>query len=168
MLTYVFKCEGCGGNRPFPVPEAEASGVGNQPIRKHCPTCRTMTNWMVAFSERRLGQDRRMGVEIDGRDIPRKHPRVRLVTQVESRASRAVSLGRTDNISVGGALVLSRDTFDRETAVIIRFTLPGGRPVEAQGRVAHAVRGVNMGIQFTQLNEADEKAIKEFVQEAGK
>ncbi len=60
MPTYIFKCEGCGGQKPFSIYEAEmAEFDGKKPIQKHCPTCRTMTNWMLAFQERRSGGDRR-------------------------------------------------------------------------------------------------------------
>ncbi len=34
-----------------------------KPIQKQCPTCRTMTNWMLAFPDRRSGGDRRKEAE---------------------------------------------------------------------------------------------------------
>ena len=95
------------------------------------------------------------------RRIPRRHPRVRLVTQVEG-----TSLGRTENISVGGVLIYSRETFEPKTGVIVRFTLPSSRPIKAQGVVVHSKPGVCMGIQFLQLKDDDLKAIEEFVREA--
>ncbi len=60
MPTYIFKCEGCGGQKPIPVQEAEMAEIAERkPIQKHCPTCRTMTNWMLAFPDRRSGGERR-------------------------------------------------------------------------------------------------------------
>ena len=68
METYIFKCEGCGGKalasydsqKPYPIHEAEMAEIDEQkPIYKHCPTCRTMTNWMLAFPDRRSGSERR-------------------------------------------------------------------------------------------------------------
>ncbi|MFQ5817801.1 MAG: PilZ domain-containing protein [Terriglobia bacterium] len=97
--------------------------------------------------------------------IPRKHPRVRLVTQVESRASGATSVGRTENISAGGMLVLTRDTFDPSTEVIVRFNLPPRHSIEAQGVVVHARPAASMGIHFAQLKHDDVKAIEEFVRQ---
>lgn len=88
------------------------------------------------------------------------------MAQVESRASGAISLGRTENISAGGVLVLSRDTFDPETEVVVRFNLPPSRPIEAQGTVVHALPAVRMGIKFTELKNDDRAAIADFVQKA--
>ena len=68
------------------------------------------------------------------RRIPRKHPRVRLLTQVESQTSGASSLGRTENISQGGLLVHTRETFDAVcaecgTSTTVPFKPTQGRPV---------------------------------------
>ncbi len=98
--------------------------------------------------------------------IPRRHPRVRLVVQVESRTSGSVSLGRTENISVGGLLVHSPETFDPGTEVLARFNLPGAGAIEAEGRVVHSVPGVRMGIAFLKLDPSQQKAIEQFVQQA--
>ena len=96
------------------------------------------------------------------RRIPRKHPRVRLVTQVE-----ATSLGRTENVSVGGVLVVTRETFEANTRVIVRFNLPPDRSIEAPGVVMHSLPQVSMGIKFLQLKDDDRKAIEEFVRQTG-
>ncbi len=93
----------------------------------------------------------------------RRHSRVRLATRVESRATGVTSVGRTDNISVGGLLVIARDTFESGTEVVVRFGLPSGHAIEAQGVVVHALRGERMGIQFHALKLADVEAIDEFV-----
>ncbi len=97
---------------------------------------------------------------------PRKHPRAQLLTQVESQTSGATSIGRTENISQGGLLVYTRETFDASTNVIVRFNLSPGRLIEAQGKVVHAQVGVQMGIQFSQVTDEDRKAIPAFVREA--
>lgn len=99
-------------------------------------------------------------------EITRKHPRARLMTQVESRTSGATGLGRADNISLGGLLVLSPDTFDARTEVVVRFNLPGGHHIEAQAIVVHAQPGDRMGIEFIHLKDDDRKAIAQFVQQA--
>ncbi len=101
------------------------------------------------------------------RRIPRKHPRVRLLTQVESQTSGASSLGRTKNISQGGLLVYSRETFDASTKVIVRFNLSPGHLIEAPGVVMHSLPQVSMGIKFLQLKDDDRKAIEEFVWQTG-
>lgn len=96
---------------------------------------------------------------------PRKHPRVNLVTQVESLAEGRISLGRVENISVGGMLVLTRETFEAGSEVVVRFNLPDGGHVEAAARVMHTKPGAQMGIQFLNLTEEDRRAIAGFVQE---
>lgn len=64
MPSYVLRCEGCGGHKPFLVHEGETPELErNNPLQRHCPTCRTMTNWTLAFPERRAGRDRRSGPE---------------------------------------------------------------------------------------------------------
>jgi hypothetical protein len=88
-----------------------------------------------------------------------------LVTQVESRSSGATSLGHTKNISAGGLLVESRDTFESQTNVIVRFNLPSGRAIQADGVVVHSESGVHMRIRFMQLKDDDRNIIEDFVQQ---
>jgi hypothetical protein len=62
MATYVLKCESCNGQKPFLVHDGEIPDPeGNKPLLKHCPVCRTTTNWMLAFPERRGNRERRQG-----------------------------------------------------------------------------------------------------------
>ncbi len=36
MQTYIFKCEGCGGQKPIPIQEAEMAEIDERkPIQKH-------------------------------------------------------------------------------------------------------------------------------------
>lgn len=96
---------------------------------------------------------------------PRRHLRVKLVTQVESHHGGHPSLGRMENISIGGALILSRETLEAGSEVVVRFNLPGGRPIEARSKIARAVPGTQMGIQFLELKEEDRKAIAHLIDE---
>jgi len=60
--VYVLKCEGCGQHRPFSVHEGELLVLDTKkPVERHCPTCRTMTNWVFAFLKRRSRRERRIG-----------------------------------------------------------------------------------------------------------
>ena len=94
----------------------------------------------------------------------RKSQRVGLLTQVESKTATDSSLGRAPDISVGGLLVLTSNTFDAKTEVTIRLNLPPGRSIECQGVVVRVQPGVHMGIEFLQLKDDHRKAIAEFVQ----
>ncbi len=68
---------------------------------------------------------------------------------------------------MNGLLVESRDTFDPQTNVIVRFSLACGHTIQAEGVVIHSLLGVHMGIKFLQLKDDDRKAIEEFVRQTG-
>ena len=85
-----------------------------------------------------------------------------MVTQVE-----ATSLGRTENVSVGGVSVVTRETFEANTHVIVRFVLPPDWSIEAPGVVMHSLPQVSMGIKFLKLKDDDRKAIEEFIRQTG-
>jgi RNase P/RNase MRP subunit p29 len=97
--------------------------------------------------------------------IPRKHPRFPLVARVENMAGGKSMTGRTGDISVGGILVLSRDTLEPKSEVRVRFDLPSGRRVDVQGEVVHSTPGVRMGIKFLALNHDDQEAIAEYAEQ---
>jgi len=65
MPTFIFKCEGCGEQKPFLVHEPPnlAGQRYEEPLQKHCARCHTVSNWVLAFSERRNGRDRRDGAD---------------------------------------------------------------------------------------------------------
>jgi hypothetical protein len=65
MPTYIFQCEGCGAHRPFPLHDNELTEPKEKTvIQRHCLTCRTITTWALAPSERRPGKDRRGGMQL--------------------------------------------------------------------------------------------------------
>ena len=96
---------------------------------------------------------------------PRKHPRFPLVARVENLAGGISMTGRTGDISLGGILVLSRDTLEPKTGVRVRFELPSGRQVDIEGEVVHSTPGVRMGIKFLALNRDDQEAIAEYAEQ---
>lgn len=99
----------------------------------------------------------------------RRSKRITLLTQVQTLGPELQSLGRTEDISEGGLLIQSPETFAPNTEVTFRFNLPPippGRPIEGQGMIVRAEPGIKMGIQFLLLTDADRKAIAEFVQQA--
>jgi hypothetical protein len=49
--------------------------------------------------------------------------------------------------------------------VKVRFRLPGGnKDIDAEARVSWVDRRLGMGLQFTKLDPADQRAVDEFVQ----
>ena len=94
----------------------------------------------------------------------RKSQRAPLLVQVEIKDTQEFSIGRVENISEGGLLVLSHNTLELKKEVITRFNLPPpGRHIECVGVVVRIQYGSIMAIEFQQLKEEDRKAIAEFV-----
>ncbi len=96
----------------------------------------------------------------------RQHRRARLVTEI-----RCESLGRQEmllsrDISVGGIFVSTAEPFpnDSEVALVLRLE-DAGPLLNCRGRVAYAVKGLGMGIQFSELSEETRGAIEKFVDE---
>jgi hypothetical protein len=96
--------------------------------------------------------------------IDRKYPRIPLVARVENLAGGKSLTGRTVDLSLGGILVLSRETLEANSEVQVRFDLPNGRRLDIQGTVVHSTPGVRMGIKFLTLNAGDLKAIAEYTE----
>jgi hypothetical protein len=94
--------------------------------------------------------------------------RARLMAQVESHAPAGTSIGHAENVSEGGLLVLTRDTFPAETEVTVRFNLPPvppGRPVECQGVVLRAEDAASMAIEFRDVKDDDRQALEAYVRQ---
>lgn len=92
--------------------------------------------------------------------------RARLVTQIESRGPGGSSIGHSEDVSETGLLVVTRETFDPQTEVTIRFNLPPvppGRPLECRGVVVRSEPGAHMAIQFSHLGDDDRKALADYV-----
>jgi hypothetical protein len=60
MPTCFLACEGCGTRHPSVVDEQTMAQLQNgKTYPKHCLVCRTTTDWVFAFLDRRAGIDRR-------------------------------------------------------------------------------------------------------------
>lgn len=101
----------------------------------------------------------------------RQSPRVVLCTEVELAADSTVCAGFSTDISDTGIFVASVLTPPPGSLVDVRFTLPGGNPIEATGTVRWR-REVNdatpelmpgAGIQFLELAPQAAAAISAFV-----
>jgi len=97
----------------------------------------------------------------------RKRRRVSLLATVVNGNVTHVGICLVQNISEGGLLVKTPNTFGPKTEVTVRFKLPSiphDRHIECQGVVIHTEPGFHMRIEFLQLKEEHRKAIAEFVQ----
>jgi uncharacterized protein (TIGR02266 family) len=97
----------------------------------------------------------------------RQHRRARLVTKV-----RCESLGReemmlTRDVSVGGLFVTAKEPFPLGSEVGISLALASGRsPVKARGTVVYSLKGMGMGVQFSELGDEARAALQKFVDES--
>lgn len=67
MPAYVLTCPSCGRLRSFFLHDLNVSELEREKyLKKPCPICKTQTNWMFTFQERRSGRDRRSGLERRG------------------------------------------------------------------------------------------------------
>jgi uncharacterized protein (TIGR02266 family) len=97
----------------------------------------------------------------------RQHRRARLVTQV-----RCASLGREEmllsrDVSVGGVFVSTKEPFPMNSEVAVSMQLPsGGAAINAHGTIVYALKGLGMGVQFSDLSEASRTTLQKFVDES--
>ena len=96
----------------------------------------------------------------------RKFPRVALLTEIECLASGVITHGWSENVSMGGLFVLSGQTFEPDSRVMVRLKFPGGSRLECPGRVARAILGKHMGIQLLELKDEDRKALSDYINKA--
>src|SRR5687767_4158704 len=91
----------------------------------------------------------------------RKHPRIPLLTPVDVRGPKRF-LASSSNVSLGGMLAVTDDTFAPDTQLWVRFNLPSGQTVSTQAVVVHSAPGKAMGMRFVGLPETAVAAIEQF------
>jgi hypothetical protein len=97
----------------------------------------------------------------------RQHRRARLITQVRCQALDREAVMLTRDVSVGGMFVNAQDPFPADAVVSLAFRLDPTAPLfTCHGKVAYAIRGLGMGVTFTDLNEEHRQALQKFVDEA--
>jgi uncharacterized protein (TIGR02266 family) len=94
----------------------------------------------------------------------RGSPRVTLGIPVSYRFGNTIAAALTLNISKGGLAVRTMSPLQQGSQLRVRFRLPGGKSeIEAASRVAWTDRRIGMGLQFEQVQPADQAAIDEFI-----
>lgn len=97
----------------------------------------------------------------------RRHRRAKLITQVRCEALQRQALMVTRDISVGGMFVTEKNPFPADSEVTAMFRLnPTADLLSCRGKVAYAIKGMGMGISFTDLSEEVRQALQKFVDEA--
>ena len=122
--------------------------------------------WVYNSEQRLQGEpmENQQGPASPSGRVSRKYPRIALAARVENLAGGKSLTGRTLDLSLGGILVLSRETLEPHSEVRLRFDLPSGHRLDVQGEVVHSTPGVRMGIKFLALNADDQKAIAEYTE----
>ena len=69
---------------------------------------------------------------------------------------------RISDLSASGAFIDSMTHIPVGTRVKLSFEL-GGRPIQAEAEVAHAMPQFGMGVRFVEITDEDRAAIAEFV-----
>ncbi|HZT76524.1 MAG TPA: PilZ domain-containing protein [Vicinamibacterales bacterium] len=94
----------------------------------------------------------------------RSSPRVVLGIPIQYRFGNTIAAALTLNLSHGGIAIRSTSPLDQGSKIKVRFRMPGGkRDIDAEGRVAWSDRRVGMGIQFEQVDPANQTIIDNFV-----
>lgn len=102
-----------------------------------------------------------------GAEEKRRVRRVSLLNEISYRAGDQITRKRLVDLSVEGIFIDTSDPLPVGADLTLDFTLPNKRRIHVRGRVRYHHAGVGMGIQFTDLPEADQKAIEEFVTRIG-
>jgi uncharacterized protein (TIGR02266 family) len=94
----------------------------------------------------------------------RSSPRVGLGIPVAYRFGNTIAAALTINISHGGLAVRTTNPLAVDTAVRVRFRLPGGKnETDVEARVAWSDRRLGMGVQFVKIAESDQVQIDQYV-----
>jgi hypothetical protein len=97
----------------------------------------------------------------------RQHRRAKLITQVRCEALGREAVMLTRDVSVGGMFVNAQDPFPADSIVSLAFRLDPIAPLfTCHGKVAYAIKGLGMGVMFSELSEEIRQALQKFVDEA--
>lgn len=91
-------------------------------------------------------------------------PRVVMGIPVSYRAAGTIAAALSLNLSRGGIAIRTSNPLPSDTALRLRFALPGSRrELEAEAVVCWSDEKAGMGLRFTSVKPADQAAVDEFV-----
>jgi len=97
----------------------------------------------------------------------RQHRRAKLITQVRCEALGREAVLLTRDVSVGGMFVNAQDPFPTDAVVTLAFRLDPLAPLfTCHGTIAYGVKGLGMGVMFSDLSDEVREALQKFVDEA--
>ncbi len=113
------------------------------------------------MSEEETLQLTRPGIE------KREHRRARLVTQVRCEALGREAMLLTRDVSVGGVFISAKEPFPMGSDITLALQLAtGGASIKTSGKVVYSLKGLGMGIQFSDLEEENRATLQKFVDES--
>jgi len=97
----------------------------------------------------------------------RKYRRAKLVTQVKCEAVGREDIAVTRDVSAGGMFLNDPNPFPKNSVVSLAFRLSPTDPLlTCRGEVVYSLKGVGMGVMFTEVSEEIRQALEEFVNAA--
>ena len=97
----------------------------------------------------------------------RKYRRAKLITQVKCEAIGREGIAVTRDVSAGGMFLNDANPFPKNSTVSLSFRLSPTEPLlNCRGDVVYSLKGVGMGIAFTQISEEIRQALEKFVNES--
>ena len=112
-------------------------------------------------------------MEIDNQELlkaefdKRKFRRARLITQVKCEAVGREDVAVTRDVSAGGMFLNDPNPFPKNSTVTLAFRLSPTDPLlTCQGEVVYSLKGVGMGVQFTEVSEEISQALEKFVDQS--
>ena len=97
----------------------------------------------------------------------RRFRRARLITQVTCEALGREAVAVSRDISVGGMFLNDPEPFPKKSVVSLVFRLSPTDPVmTCEGEVVYSIKGVGMGVMFTEVSPEVRQALEKFVSEA--
>lgn len=90
----------------------------------------------------------------------RRAARSGLLIEVSFDGAGTHAQTRISDISETGVFVETLQSPPLGSVVHLKFSLPGGHAVEADGVVKHIQRGIGMGVEFLELKPEDAKYIR--------
>lgn len=94
----------------------------------------------------------------------RSSPRVALNAPVSYRVANTISSALSLNVSTGGLAVRTTNPLEVGSTLRVRFRLPKvDHEIDVEAKVAWANARLGMGLEFTDIDSGDRKAIEQFV-----
>lgn len=97
----------------------------------------------------------------------RKYRRAKLITQVKCESLGREAVVVTRDVSVGGMFLNDPNPFPSKSAVSLAFRLDPTAPLfTCRGEVVYSIKGVGMGVMFTEVPNDVRQALEKFVDAA--